>query len=350
MMARTDRELRHRQIEVLGREFTVVREGLDPGEVVDFLEAVAGSSEAAFRRLEQFSAFQAFSRTMGDSIGEARALAEHAKNQVKIEAQQTRQRAGEELKRQVGQMLDRTRASCVAAMDDAYTVLLGALTEAQKVEWQAFERAKEMISLNLATVHQNIRDMMEADIYRSGDTQKPDEAPDRLGRPAKTLAQKNRGAVVEPVAAAVATEHPATGSPAVPEAPPALRAERSRPPIATANDGARLDVETVRIDPREGEHHSVGDVAIVVPEDAEALWVRQLRQRMLGTPGVQILNESGGDGDALTLDVHLSEPMELLSMLQRMPNVRSVIKSQPGNAKRSSGENASRTVLTMVLR
>ncbi len=46
-MAKADRELRRRQIEVLGREFTVVREGLDPGEVIDFLEAVAGSSEAA---------------------------------------------------------------------------------------------------------------------------------------------------------------------------------------------------------------------------------------------------------------------------------------------------------------
>ena len=223
----------------------------------------------------------------------------------------------------------------------------------------AFERAREMIGLNLTNVHQSIRDMMEADVYRIGDDlEKPDEASADWS--AEVAVDKNRvaaagPAVAEPVVAAVTAEQPATGSPPLPVMPPSLRAGRPLASPPTASSSGRLDVETVRLEPREGEHDSVGDVAIVVPEDAEALWVRQLRQRMLGTPGVQILSESGGDGDALTLYVHLDEPMELLSVLQRMPNVRGVIKSQHGrpegdSAESAPGENAPQTVLTIVLR
>lgn len=351
MMARTDRELRGKQIEVLGREFSLVREGLDPNEVVDFLEAVAGSSEAAFRRLEQFSAFQTFARSMGDSIGEARALADHAKSQVRVEAQRQKQEASEELKRQVGTILDRARSSCIASIDETYTALLEALTEAQEMERTAFERAKETVSKNLVTVHQDIRDMMEKHLSELSDGLRESE-------PAKPAPAKAQPAPLPAVASPAAPARAADIA-GIPHLAESRQPAGDRPSTASGMRqmmGSLLDVETVRLEPREGEQYSSGSVAIVVPEDADALWIRQLRQRMLVTPGVHILRETGGDDRALSIDLHLDEPMELISMLQRMPNVKGVVKSHPGNgANRQGGQGededpARPTVLTMVLR
>ena len=50
-------------VELLGREFRTVEKGLDPNEVIEFLKVTTGSSEDAFRRLEQFSALQAAAKT-----------------------------------------------------------------------------------------------------------------------------------------------------------------------------------------------------------------------------------------------------------------------------------------------
>ena len=65
------KEARRKYVKLLGREFSIVEDGLDPKEVLAFLEASAGSSEAAFKHLEQFSAFQSVARTMEESIREA---------------------------------------------------------------------------------------------------------------------------------------------------------------------------------------------------------------------------------------------------------------------------------------
>ena len=91
------KELRRKHIELLGREFRIVKDGLDPKEVMEFLEASAGSSEAAFKHLEQFSAVQSVARTMEESISEARQFTEQAKAKAKIEADRERAKATAEI-------------------------------------------------------------------------------------------------------------------------------------------------------------------------------------------------------------------------------------------------------------
>ena len=77
-------------VELFGREFRIVEKGLDPEEVIDYLENATGASDAAFKQLEQFSAIQAVAKTIDESVAQAKRLAEHARAQAEAEAQQAK--------------------------------------------------------------------------------------------------------------------------------------------------------------------------------------------------------------------------------------------------------------------
>ena len=140
-------------MEIMGKEFRTIDNGLDPNEVIEFLKTAVGSSEDSFNRLEQFSALQTATKAMDESIAQARQLAETAKKQAEAEAQQESERTLEEAREQAQEMVDQAKNNCTILIDDVRTVLTDAIH-------RAFEKAKETVVINLAD--------LDSDIHRVG--------------------------------------------------------------------------------------------------------------------------------------------------------------------------------------
>jgi F0F1-type ATP synthase membrane subunit b/b' len=137
-------------MEIMGKEFRTIDNGLDPNEVAEFLKTAVGSSEDSFKQLEQFSALQTATRAMEESISQARQLAEAAKKQAEVEAQQESERTLEEARERAQEMVDQAKNNCTVLIDDVRAALTDAI-------YRAFEIAKETVSINLedldSTIH-----------------------------------------------------------------------------------------------------------------------------------------------------------------------------------------------------
>ena len=160
------KEVRRKHIELLGREFSVVKDGLDPKEVIEFLEASAGSSEAAFKHLEQFSAFQSVARTMEESISEARQMAEQAKAKARIEVDRERAKAIVEVQQQSSAILDETMRSCMASVEGIHSVILDAVAKTEEIQHEAFKKTREMVATNIAGIQRICRLSWTGNIIR----------------------------------------------------------------------------------------------------------------------------------------------------------------------------------------
>jgi hypothetical protein len=141
-------------VELLGREFRTVEKGVDPNEVIEFLKVATGSSEDAFRRLEQFTSLQAAAKTMEESISQAKRLAEYARKQVESEAKQKKTQAAEEAGQQAVLMIDRVKESCISTIDSSHSILLEAIQE-------ALADAKGTVSINFAQIGESIKKAAE---------------------------------------------------------------------------------------------------------------------------------------------------------------------------------------------
>ena len=161
------KEVRRKHVELLGREFHVVKDGLDPKEVMEFLETSAGSSEAAFKHLEQFSAFQSIARTMEESIREARQLAEQAKAKAKLEADHERTKAIAEVQQQSSAILDETMRSCIASVEGIHSVILDAVARTEEIQQEAFKKTREMVATNMAEIQQNIQAIVDGQYHQT---------------------------------------------------------------------------------------------------------------------------------------------------------------------------------------
>ena len=80
-----------------------------------------------------------------------------------------------------------------------------------------------------------------------------------------------------------------------------------------------------------------GNVTVVFPERARASWMLLLRQRIVETPGVQILGESYADKDGARVKLSLSEPLALPQVLQGLPDVRRVTDAGNNGGAKSKG-------------
>jgi len=329
-------------MELLGREFSIVKDGLDPNEVVDFLETIAGSSAAAFKRLEQFSAFQTVAKTMGESIAEARQLAEHAKIQARVEAQREKAQAREEVKQQVASMLDRAKKSCTASIEDTCSVLLEAITKAQEIEETAFEKAKEMVAINLAEIHQTVQDAVESPHRQvdSGQEQSADKSSGPLAESADITSADEVQQTEPEEQPSIDLTNLQESLTSLQESLTSLHESKSalehtqvvQPSDSeTEEDQGPTDVETTDSEPEDGSDHLYsGDVTVTIPEGAEESWMREFRRRILKTPGMRIRGESGVDEKTTTVSLSLDEPAPLLLTLQELPNVSRVIEGQNG--------------------
>ncbi len=350
-------EERRRHVELLGRQFRIVRDGLDPEEVISFLETIAGSSEAAFRRLEQFTAFQSVAKTMEESILEARELAERAKEQARIEAQSERTRVIEETRQQMSSILEQTQNSCFASVEAIDAALLEAVTRTEEVQREALKRAKSMIANNLAEIHQNIQGVMYGDYHQVGPAiEAHEEVPDLPIEPTETIDTTDESKIedVEP------EEEPAFDLATLQESLMSLEASLSNlnesknafghtpeMPVAVLNEEGEQepdyvedeeeeeeeenegedDVEGGRDSPSDSDtaHAYSGEVTVEITGGAEESWMEELRQRMHDIPGARIRAESGMDERTTMVSLSLNEPVRLFPILLSLPRVNRVI-------------------------
>ena len=377
------KEVRRQVVKLLGREFRVVKHGLDPYEVLAFLETIAGSSEAVLKRLEHFSNVQRMSNAMEAMIAETKQLVEHTKAQAKLEAERDKSQANEEAKRQIGEMLDQAKKSCIASIEGTYSILLEAITKAKAIEDMALQKTKELVSTNMQMIQQDISNTVEAtyrDLNSSFNQSAEESSPSPIQAvtpPPDDKAQEKVQAEErvfdltglhesEKVRAWVLENEPTDPKLEQEKEPSNIEAHAITPEGDNQPTDPKLEQEKEPVNtearattPEEDNDrlHS-GEVILKIPQRAGQLWMRQLRQRLISVPGVDILLESGGDMGETMVTLSLDKPVALSSILLEIPNVKRVIdswngeKSPEGSAQTqndSAPENSQRTTLMIVL-
>lgn len=383
---------RGRGVQILGRQFGIVPEGLDPQQVMDFMESIAGSSEAAFKRLEQFLAFQTFATTMNDSITEARELAERAKAQAALEAQQEKARAVSEAGREIADLLEQVRSRCMDSLDHTFTTLQVALDKAREAdklslekanetiakarqierqalekaqetsrqvrdfEEAAFEKARASMSANLAGIETMLQEAMET----RGDAGTDPPAGEHTA-PDPTLAAGDAEKASE---SAVEEDRDLAPDPEAEADPPMdefggpmsdgddLRDEETfsgdgYAPLADAPATSCGEVEDENVSAdgvppddaadaeADGAHLYSGAVTVRVPGGVDEAWARHLRHAVKGIPGARVREEAGGDTTAFTMSLVLQEPAALSDVLAGLPDVERVLeRRRTDNQKR----------------
>ena len=331
-------------MQIMGKEFRTIENGLDPEEVAEFLKTAVGSSEESFRRLEQFSALQAATRAMDESIAQARKLAGEAKKQAEEEARQESERTLDEAREQAREMVDQAKNSCAILIDDVHTVLTDAIS-------RAFEMAKETVSINLEDLDNAIHRVGvshhdQIKINRQQSDEEPSVSP----------ADSEESAVSEsPVSEDVVSVEPEEAPEEEPEEEPdsdLIDLERSLAELENSltslhtSAGIGEDVPELQLEDESGQEYEssdeppqakeddsksdqyIGEVLVAIPGGADDAWMQELRQRTLKLPGTRIKAESGMDDNTTVITMSLDEPTALRSVLQGMPNVEKVVESQ----------------------
>jgi len=299
--------------ELLGREFRVVKKGLDPDEVMAYLETIAGSSEAALKRLENFSSLQKLSGSMEAVIAETSQLAEQIKVQAKLEAETEKHQVIEKAKRQIEEMLEQTRERCIASIESTNSVFLEAITKARQ---------------NMEAMQQDFLNIVEATSQiQAVDTSSDAEVQETV--PAK-----------EPVFDLAELQASGTPDYVLETQPADIQTEEEKEPD---------NVEALATAPKESDPDLYsGEVTLVIPHGARQSWMQQLRQQLLNIPGVYIRVEAGSNTGGTMMALSLNEPIALPSLLQEMQNVKNVIEIQSGQGP-SVPKNLQRPTLAIAL-
>jgi hypothetical protein len=380
-------EVLQRHEALLGRPFRRVDQGLDPDDIVDYLETVGGSSEAAFERLEQFSAVQAAAERLTDWIAQAKQMAEDARAQTEAEARAEAARMVDEAARQAEEARKQAEAqalSDVARIVDEADLMARQLateikeqaetearSEAASIVEEAGEKAVSMLEetavdclksteetklslvslidevlekskTNIATRIQDTRDKVRqaAQDHQTGkasdgrvpspeagespgadaDSPESDETEDDpASASVEPTDDEDDGSVDEESSDEASSDEASSDevsseqSPEIPTAEaPAGDEDAGRGPADAGDD----DVERLYS----------GQMTLEIPQSADALWVRQLRQRILKLSGLYIQAERPVEGNSGAVVMHLllEEPMPLLTTLRSMPRVARV--------------------------
>jgi hypothetical protein len=306
-------------VELFGQEFQTVQKGLDPDEVVEFLKVVTGSSEDAFRRLEQFSALQTATKTVEESISQARRLADYAKKQAESEARQKKTQVVKEAGQQAVLMIDGVKENCISSIDSAHTALLTAIQE-------ALENARGAVSTKLTQLSETIQEaakerlekwQTDADKNPSGKLQTDigleEAVPDLIslhGGLAGLAKGDNLPAKV-----------PEVGS--VDDGPSGTEdgSKSKEDKALVVPDLVNSDV----VEATEGLYS--GTVSVIIPRGVRDTWMHQFRSHLSRAPGIQIQGETERDKERIEVVLSLEKPTELVSLLQDLPNVRKVMEA-----------------------
>ena len=355
-----------RQIkELLGREFRVVQNGLDPAEVMAFLESVAGSSEVGLRRLENFASLRGLSTTLEGMIDETRQVSDRIKEQANQEAEAEKTRIIEEAKRETEEMteqtkknctalveatnsvlseakrkteemVEHTKKSCVDLIEATDSVLVEAATKAKQMEEMAFQKVKEMVDTNSEAVQQNAHDIVNSihsdlssvfeqykelsnsqskTVETSSDTKEQEREPVKEELPEKTEVEES-GDTLDSITEPSVTE------------------------VGIEKEEAPVNVEVVPKEASSGLYS--GKVTLLIPREAKRSWIQQLREQLSSNPGIHILLEAGTNTNMNIMILSLDKPVPLTSILREMPNVERVVE-EDREMRESSGELATKS-------
>jgi vacuolar-type H+-ATPase subunit E/Vma4 len=340
--------IEHVYVGSLGKEFRIVEKGLDPEEVMEFLQETTGSSDDVFQRLEQFSALQAAARTMEESIAQARRLAEYAKKQAETEARQKKAQAAEEAERQATVIIDQTGKSCTSFVDSTRVALLEAIKE-------ALGQARDMVSHNLTQIREEVEEAAKSHLAQwEIEAGKPTEQPVRSA--VELNDSRSDGDVAEEEGPEKAVpdllnlyggstglhrgEHLSDDVQAV-EYGSGKRTEFNKD---TEGEEASNTATVGRMDDKwveaaDGLYR--GSVRVIIPRGVKETWMQQFRDRISHMPGVRIQGESERDKERIEVTLSLEKPIEILPLLQELPNVRKVMEAWNSGGspeKRGSGQ------------
>ena len=380
-MEKSEKTIRHQMKEMLKREFRVVKNGLDPDEVMAYLETIMGSSEAALKRLEHFSSLQKLSMSMEAVIAEtnqaaehikaqarqeaeaeknkiveeANQAAEHIKAQARLKAEAEKNQVVEETKRQAEEKLEQASKKCIASIEGTNSLLIEVITKAREMVEAAFRKAEEMAAINTEAIQQGLHNIVEA---TSRDLDSEEMAAINAGamqqdihniveagcrRLNSVLEESANETPTSPQIQAVDTSSdgrvPETVAPkeqlldlaklleseAAPDVilmaqPTGSEFEEEKQPINVEAYASALEEDNFCL--------YSGEVTLVIPQGTGQSWMRQLRQQLISIPGVHIQLESGTNVGGNMVTLLLDEPVALPSVLLEMPNVKKVIKSQ----------------------
>ncbi len=334
--------------ELLGKEFHVVKNGLDPEEVAGFLESVAGSSEAALKRLEHFAAMQKATQTMELMLTEARQLSEQLRTQSRLEAQaeksqiislargeaehirdqavQESARLMEEARKafvtatseagaflldargRMERMLDQTTKNYADIIDATRSGLHEAIARARETEEAGFRRAEEKATASTESMRHDIYAVVE-------ETQNDLNAIfERLTRMAVGHADRSAvpGAGIEPADFALDA------------APVELRAHGNGSGVVGAEGMNVAGVISGLAKDRTNENVYEGEIALVIPEAAGQPVVQQIKKKLLGMPAVRINMESGDDSGRTIMRLFLSQTVTIPAALLEVAGVADV--------------------------
>jgi hypothetical protein len=382
------KELRRKYIEMLGREFSIVKDGLDPKEVMEFLEASAGSSEDAFKHLEQFSAFQAVARTMEESIVEARKLAEQAKAKAKLEADRVRAEAAAEVQQQSSAILDQTMRSCITSVEGVHSVILEAVASTERILQTAFRKTREMVATSMGEIQQNIQSIMDGQYPQvERETEVTEAAEDVPKLPAESddaitfsdfeeeeadkepvfdLANLQESLMSLEVSLSSLHQSKNTLEPTletqvnVLEKEEEEEAEEIEEEEDETEEAEEEEKPAVMDSHDEGMQDTVreysGDVTVQIVGGAEESWMQELRKRMLNLPGARIRAESGVDEKTTMVSLSLGEPVSLFPILLSLPRVIRVVPGRLNGGKDGklrlwpkSHKNSAKNTITVEL-
>ena len=377
--------MRRKHIKLLGREFRIVKDGLDPKEVIEFLEASAGSSEAAFKHLEQFSAFQSVARTMEESIGEARQLAEQAKAKAKIEADRERAKAIVEVQQQSAAILDETMRSCITAVEGIHSVILEAAARTEEIQREVFKKTREMVAINMAEIQRNIQTIADGQYHKvESDTETaedslelPTESEDVITfykveddeaaeEPVFDLANLQESLTSLELSLSNLNESKSALEPTLETQVHVLEREETEQTeeeeeteeIEEAEEEEQLaDTESRDDSSQDNVRQYSGEVTVQIVGGAEESWMQELRKRVLDLPGTRIRAESGVDEKTTMVSLSLDEPVRLFPILLSLPRVNRVVPGRLNGGKEGmklrlwpkSHKNSTKNTITVEL-
>jgi len=381
-------------VELFGREFRIVQNGLDPEEVADYIRNASSSTDAIFKQLEQFSAIQAVAKTMDESVTQVKRLAENARAQAEAEIRQEKAQIMEDAKLHAAEVVERVTNICRTSLDTIHSAVLEDIRD-------AFERTRETAARIITEMEENAQAEVVARLGQSStDIKQPEEgvsvpeasdseditavekeetqvqmdsSPDLTGlyesweklRESEKLLE----ATIRDNSVSTEGEEPADiRAVSQSETENDLQVEAGNSPqgeaeqeLANQGDDTKADEEqelsAITAGPEsDKEKHTharaadgepdekgsalySGDVTLVLPEGVPTSWSLHLRQRILETPGVQILWESYSCEDGNNLKLSLSEPLALPDMLREMPDVVRVTDQSSNGANKRKGLN-----------
>ena len=366
--------MRRKHIELLGREFSVVKDGLDPKEVIEFLEASAGSSEAAFKHLEQFSAFQSVARTMEESISEARQMAEQAKAKARIEVDRERAKAIVEVQQQSSAILDETMRSCMASVEGIHSVILDAVAKTEEIQHEAFKKTREMVATNIAGIQRNMQAIVDGQYHKvESDVEVTEDAPELPTEPDTIVFDevKDEEADEEPVfdmtnlqeslmslelSMSNLNESKHSLEPTLETQVQVLEKDEEEE-VGEVEEEQPADTESRDDDLQDNVRQYSGEVTVQITGGAEESWMQELRKRMLDLPGARIRAESGVDEKTTMVSLSLDEPVRLFPILLSLPKVNRVVPGRLNGGKEGtklrlwpkSHKNSTQNTITVEL-